>query len=121
MKGLRDRSQLERDLGTALSRHIGYTTGAYHLDRIVATLEVFGESPSAYLSEVVERARQFVSNQEDESSGKRIPSDKYLEEVVHFAEAMFLVKTVSQKHAQMRRLAPTERGPRLVWSKSNRG
>ena len=107
----RDRVVLEKDISKALSRYIGYTTAAYSLDRIISTLQIFEKSPSAYISEIVEKMRL---------SAGRIAGNKYLEEVVTFAEAMSIIETVSRKDAKLRRLAPTELGRALMGARALR-
>ena len=61
----------------------------------------------------------FASDQLEDSSNRRKPGDKYLEESVHFAEAMSLITAVSRKHAQVRRFAPTELGRALSGAKAS--
>ena len=113
------RADLEKDLARALSRHIGYTTGAYHLQRIVSTLEIFHGTPSAYITELVEVARASVPHADPRLEEQKGLSSHYLEEVVHFAEAMSLIYTVSQKTARLRRLAPTETGRALMGAQAS--
>ena len=98
----------------ALSRHIGYTTGAYHLQRIVSILQIFHHTPSAYITELMEIAQRYGSQSGDILEERNLLRPQYLEEVVNFAEAMSLVRTVSQKTARLRRLAPTETGRALM-------
>lgn len=110
MNEFNERSFAEKDLAKALSRHIGYTTGAYHLDRIFSVLEIFSNTPSAYINELVQHTKHC-----DADVGKdEGPSDEYLIEVPNFAESMSLIQTVSQKGASLRRLAPTEIGRALL-------
>ncbi|MDE0028395.1 MAG: hypothetical protein OXU42_03200 [Deltaproteobacteria bacterium] len=110
---------MEQDLARALSRHIGYTTGAYYLERIVSTLSAFDDAPSAYITELVEKARLAVSPREASGGNTKALSQEYLEEVINFAEAMGLLETVSPKQAQVRRFAPTEVGRTLLGAKGS--
>ena len=120
MKSYKDRTDLERDLGRALSRHIGYTTAAYFLDRIVSTLDIFYERPSAYINELAEKAASLKRDSAGtESKKNHTPSMRYLEEVANFAESMGLIFTVSQKSARMRRFAPTETGKALMGAQAS--
>ena len=119
MIGSRTRTELESDLARALSRHIGYTTAAYDLDRIVSTLSAFENSPSAYISELIEKAGVTADSYEPSSNADKLPSDDYLENVVDFAEAMRFVSRVSDRGARLRRFAPTEIGRTLVGAKSS--
>ena len=114
-----DRVELEKDLSKALSRYIGYTTGAYDLERILSTLRVFENSPSAYINELVEEARNFTGEVEHRYKQTRSPDNKYLEEIVNFAEAMSIIETVSTKNARLRRLAPTEQGRALLGARAS--
>lgn len=94
------------ELATALSRHIGYTTAAYDLDRIVGVLNIFRSMPSAYLAEIVDQIKS--------SASERVISDEYIEEIISFASSMRIIATVTRKDARLRRLAPTEHGRSLV-------
>ena len=114
-----DRTDLERDLGRALSRHIGYTTGAYFLERIVSTLDIFCDRPSAYINELVEKSASSKTELASEGSGSHTPNMKYLSEVANFAESIGLIFTVSQKSARLRRFAPTELGRALLGAQAS--
>ena len=109
----RPRVDLESALARALSRYIGYTTGAYDLDRIVSTVDAFEASSSVYVSELIARLRSRALSGEGESASPRAPDDAYLSEVLHFAEALSIIEGVSPKEARVRRYAPTERGRAL--------
>jgi hypothetical protein len=99
------RTEAERELAQALSRQIGYTSGAYDLARIFSVLDVFSEAPSAYKEEVLAHLR--LKNTEE-------MSDSYLNEIMNFAQSMRLVETVSSRDARLQRLAPTEYGRSLL-------
>lgn len=119
LNGYRDRNALEQNLAGALSRQIGYTTGAYYLDRITSVLGAFERSPTVYLHELVDEAARAerdggcAGHAEEERASK-----PYLEEVVHFAEAMNIIIGVSQPSARVRRFAPTELGRALSGAKA---
>ena len=53
MTAVGNREEGEKLIAKALSRHIGYTSGAYDLKRIFSVLEVFREESSAYRDEIV--------------------------------------------------------------------
>ncbi len=112
-------TDLERDLGRALSRHIGYTTGAYFLERIVSTLDIFNERPSAYINELAEQAASSKRSLAGGDNGTHTPNMKYLLEVANFAESMGLIFAVSQKSARLRRVAPTELGRALLGAQAS--
>ena len=118
LRGLRSRRELEHDLSSALSRHIGYTTAAYDIDRIVSTLQAFEHSPSAYIEELVESLAYAEANSQYTSRVNKPPSKDYLRNVVDFTEAMRLTTTVSDRSAKLRRFAPTEMGRALMGAKS---
>ena len=115
----RDRIELERDLGRALSRHIGYTTGAYNLDRIVSTLDIFRERPSVYRDELAERLGSSGGVNVEQAGKDNIPSMDYRREIINFAEAMSLIFSVSKKGVRMRRFAPTETGRALLGARAS--
>jgi hypothetical protein len=103
------RSDAEYALAHALSRQIGYTTGAYDLSRIFQTLLIFHDRPSAYKEEIVDSLR---------SSGKEEQSDSitsnYLAEVINFSYSMGLLDLVSSKESRLLRYATTEKGRSLL-------
>ena len=83
------RSEYESDLANSMSRHIGYTTGAYQIDRIANITTVFRGTPSLYqyeliqhlISEAVELRQSF--------------GHKYATEIVNFAVALGLLHKVA--------------------------
>ncbi|WP_412474623.1 hypothetical protein ACK83U_13260 [Rhizobium sp. WW22] len=99
------RADAEKELAHALSRQIGYTSGAYDLARIFSVLDVFSDNPSAYKEEVIAHLR---ANDNEESS------EAYLAEITNFAQSMRLIETVSSRDARLQRLAPTEYGRSLL-------
>jgi hypothetical protein len=107
------RAELEAYLVKALSRYIGYTTGAFDLDRIFSVLELFGAAPSAYQTELVDFLRKKAQAEE-----KKVPSDKYLNEIIGFATSMQIIEIVSDHDARVRRLAPTELGRSIMGAKN---
>lgn len=101
MTFLGGRADAERAIAHALSRQIGYTSGAYDLARIFSVLDTFSENPSAYKEEVI--AHLQLNAQGDMSEG-------YLGEIINFAQSMGLIETVSSRDTRLQRLAPTEYG-----------
>lgn len=99
------RDDAERRLAGALSRHIGYTSGAYDLDRIFSTLQPFTTRTSAYRDELVAFLQEAGGKRADE--GK---SSDYLGEVLSFATSMGLLEAVSSRDAKLVRYAATEIG-----------
>ncbi|MER8770923.1 hypothetical protein NKH63_19560 [Mesorhizobium sp. M0960] len=106
------RSDAEKALAKALSRYIGYTTGAYDLVRIVSVLECFAGRASAYKEEVVAELRSQSEDRRNE------PADTYLSEIINFAQAMDLIATVSSRETKLQRLAPTETGRSVLGAKA---
>ena len=102
------RRDYERALVRALSRHIGYTTAAYDLDRIFGVLDLFGDIASAYEIEVV-TFLQAATKQSSAGVG-RIPQQRYIVEATNFATALRLLEIVSPPAARIRRYAPTQTG-----------
>lgn len=99
------RSDFETDLAVALSRHIGYTTGAYQVDRIADIATIFRRRPSLYQYELV----QYLKNQ-SEGSQRKI-RDKYAAEIVNFANALgILRKAADGPTPGARRFALTPEG-----------
>lgn len=97
--GTRDDAELL--LSRSLSRHIGYTSGAYDLERIFSTLEPFSTQTSVYKEELV----QYLAEPK---------SDKYRREILSFATSMGLLEVVSSREAGLVRLAATELGRSLL-------
>ena len=113
MRRSRPRTELEGALAGALSRYIGYTTGAYDLERIVSTLSAFDASSSVYVNEILAAMRSRSASGEGRHPRERRADDGYLTEALHFAEALCIIESVSPKEARVRRYAPTEQGRAL--------
>ncbi|WP_295216140.1 hypothetical protein [uncultured Brevundimonas sp.] len=96
------RDDAERSLARALSRHVGYTTGAFHLDRIFAVVEYFRTETSGYSAEIGERL--------EPEDGAKALSPSYLQGVIDFAAAFGLIERVSNREAKLSRYAATELG-----------
>ena len=109
---MNSRADLELALARALSRHIGYTSGAYDLTRIFSILEFFLERPSGYRQEIV----RFLADTTSKTAGLTVA---YLEEVINFAQAMGLVETVSTREARLQRISATELGRSLLGAKNS--
>lgn len=109
---LSSRDDAERALARALSRHIGYTSGAYHLDRIFAVLEQFRGRTSAYKQELVSAIETMARDQKE-----KLSSD-YAGEILNFAVAMGLLETVSARQAGLVRFAATETGRSLLGARA---
>lgn len=99
---LMSRDSAENDLAGALSRHVGYTTGAYDLRRIFNVVEVFKTRTSAYTEEII--SDLFEANE------SRTTSEAYLSEVLNFATSFGLVESVSNRESKLTRYAATELG-----------
>lgn len=99
------RDEAERALAKALSRHIGYTTAAYDLQRIFATLRPFSSRTSAYKDELI----AFLGPETRKERGEPA-STGYLAEVLSFATALGLLEIVSSREAKLVRYAATEVG-----------
>ena len=99
------RTDFETDLAAALSRHIGYTTGAYEIHRIADITTVFQYRPSIYQYELVQH---LVSK----SVGLRRPiHEKYATEIINFAVALgLLYKAADGPSAGAKRFALTPEG-----------
>lgn len=83
------RSDLETELAAALSRHIGYTTGAYEVYRIASIAKNFRNKPSLYQYELV----QFLI---DRSRRRQRSIDKgYAAEIVNYAVALGILDKVA--------------------------
>ena len=96
------REDAERSLGRALSRHVGYTTGAFHLDRIFSVVEFFRTETSAYSAE--------IGNALQSDEGGQALSPSYLQGIIDFASAFGLIERVSNREAKLGRYAATELG-----------
>ena len=83
------RSDFETDLAAALSRHIGYTTGAYQVDRIANIAAIFRRKPSLYQYELV----QYLKDQSKVT--KRKVNEKYAAEIINFANALGILRKVA--------------------------
>ena len=79
------REELEQDLAEALSRHIGYTAGAYRLDRMVSVTTTFGDQPSIYQLALM----QHLVHQSNQES--RPLHDDYAEQILNFTGALRLI------------------------------
>lgn len=106
-----DRPNMEAALVRALSRHIGHTTGAYDLDRILSVLDFFQDRSSAYKEEILTYLRDQAF--EDE---KTITED-YLSEVLTFARSFGVIELVSGKEARLQKYSCPELGRSLLASK----
>ena len=83
------RTDLEHQMAASLSRHIGYTTGAYEIDRIARVATLFHNRPSLYQYEVV---RYLV----DQS--KELPRSidiAYATEIINYACALRILEKVA--------------------------
>ena len=88
-----------------MSRHIGYTTGAYQMDRIANIATIFHRKPSLYQYEVV----QYLKDQSEGS--KRKVREKYAAEIINFANALgILRKAADGPTSGARRFALTPEG-----------
>jgi hypothetical protein len=104
------REDSEKALGRALSRHIGYTSGAYHLNRIFSVLDQFKDRTSAYKQELVS---SMIATSADERGRDEISED-YAGEILNFAVAIGLLDSVSGRHANLTRFAATETGRSIL-------
>ena len=104
------RRDLEADLAQALSRHIGYTSAAFDLERIVSVLDYFENSPSMYEPEIVSKLI--------EAEPERGANSNYLSEVINFSVSMQIVEPVGLRSTQLQKYAPTARGRVLATAKS---
>jgi hypothetical protein len=110
------RAELEAYLVKALSRYIGYTAGAFDLDRIFSVLEFFADAPSAYQTELVDFLRKKA--QTEDGGEESAPGDVYLNDVIDFATSMQIIEIVSDRNARVRKLAPTELGRSVMGAKN---
>ena len=83
------RSEFEATLAAALSRHIGYTTGAYSINRIATISKLFSKQPSLYQYELV----QHVIDQSREF--QRPVRKRYATEIINFAGALGILHKVA--------------------------
>ncbi len=98
-----DRTTLEKSLVRALSRTIGYTTGAYDLDRIVSVLDALKDKASVYEPEIVDILKQRDSEL----------TTSYLSSVLEFASAFGLIQLSSGRDARLQKVAASELGRSL--------
>jgi hypothetical protein len=104
------RGDAEQGLARALSRHIGYTSGAYDLPRIFSVVEYFRTRTSAYTEEIV--------NYLAANSGTNPASAGYLAEVISFASSFGIIEAVSNRETKLTRYAATELGRSVLGSSS---
>lgn len=109
MSVLTNRSDLELALGRALSRHIGHTTAAYDLERILSVSRFFHDRPSGYKEEIT----QFLQAKASDAGDTKLTAD-YLDGTVSFARAFGIIQLVSGRDARLQRFAPTEQGRSLL-------
>lgn len=95
------REAAESSVAHALSRHVGYTSGAFDLNRIFGVLDFFSDRPSAYLEEIV---GDLITRQGDKAS------HSYLSDVISFSSSFGLVSAVSGRESKLSRYAATELG-----------
>lgn len=107
-----NRAGMEVALGRALSRHIGYTTAAYGLDRILSVLVFFRDRPSAFKEEIV----SFLADRDhDRHHDAHEPiSQDYLSDIVTFARAFGIIQQTSSRDLRLQKYAPTEQGRSLL-------
>lgn len=104
-----NREEGEKLVAKALSRHIGYTSGAYDLRRIFSVLDVFREESSAYKDEIVA-----YLGASGEAAHAQSTTPEYRADVLSFASAMGLVEAVSTRDARVPRFAATELGRSIM-------
>lgn len=114
------RKELEACLIKALSRHIGYTTGAYKLDRTFGILNLFHDKPSVYESEIIELLKENddlkSSNKRNEYLTESVDENEYLTEVIKIASSMQLIEVVTDRSVRIKRYAPTQTGRAVLGS-----
>lgn len=99
------RSVLESDLARSLSRHIGYTTGAYSILRIANVLVHFKNRPSVHQYEVLKPLMD-----QSLTSGAQL-KESYAAEILNFAVGLGLIQKVAEgPTANLARYAPTPEG-----------
>lgn len=109
MTAVGNREEGEKLIAKALSRHIGYTSGAYDLKRIFSVLEVFREESSAYRDEIVA-----YLGATGEAAHAQPTTPEYRADVLSFASAMGLVEAVSTRDARVPRFSATELGRSIM-------
>lgn len=107
MTVLANRTDAEAALVRALSRHIGHTTAAYDLDRILSVLDYFVDRPSGYREEII----GFIAAEE---SGNATLGEGYLDGVISFARALGIIQQTSSREARLQKYAATEQGRSLL-------
>jgi hypothetical protein len=105
-----NRSDAEAALARALSRHIGHTTAAYDLDRILSVLDFFRGRPSAYKEEVIE----FLSDRGLHKDAPEDASNDYLDGIVAFARALGIIQQTSSRDMRLQKYGATEQGRSLL-------
>lgn len=110
MNVLANRADSELALSRALSRHIGHTTAAYDLDRILSVLVFFHNRPSAYKEEIV----GFLSERGLDNDAQEDASSEYLDGIVAFARALGIIQQTSSRDLRLQKYAPTEQGRSLL-------
>lgn len=106
-----DRPTMEAALVRALSRHIGHTTGAYDLDRILSVLDFFRDRSSAYKEEILAYLRDQAS--EDEKT----ITEEYLSEVLTFARSFGVIELISGKEVRLQKYSCPELGRSILAAK----
>jgi hypothetical protein len=110
MSVLANRTEMEAALGRALSRHIGHTTAAYDLDRILSILEFFQDRPSAYKEEIV----GFLIDRGLSKDAHQGVSQEYLDGIVTFARSLGIIQQTSGRDLRLQKYSPTEQGRSLL-------
>ena len=101
----RPRASLEDNLSAALSRSIGYTTGAYDIDRIASVTSVFNQKPSVYEFELTRHLIALPAGQHHQIE------DSYAAQILNFAVVLGLIYRVGEGPTQkVNRFALTPEG-----------
>ena len=101
----RPREFYEDSLSTALSRSIGYTTGAYSIERIASIASLFGNKPSLYQTEITQH---LVDLPTDQQRGIERP---YAAQILNFAVGLRIIEKVADGPTQdVNRFALTPEG-----------
>ena len=79
------RAHHETKLAVSLSRHIGYTTGAFYINRIASIASEFQGQPSRYQFELT----QYLMT--EFSDGNRSVNEKYATEILNFAVSLGII------------------------------
>ena len=110
------RDEAERALVGALSRHIGYTTAAYDLDRIFGILDMFADNTSAYESDIV----AFLKSRTPSVPARAVRGAEsgYVREVLSFATSMRILEIVSERNTRIKRYAPTQTGRAIMGARA---